>query len=127
MNTYSSHRLTISMNDLRDCTIIRIEGAIDSFNSRLVSEFVNKNRFKNNIIVNLEKLESINASGINALYTIATVLGNESGKKCILVEVPCHIKQVLKILRAKSKLFIIEDTEIDALRNIRENDYCDAR
>lgn len=87
------------------------------FRKVILEKYINKQQ-STNIILDLEKIDSIDSSGIGALVQIAKKLKNQNGNLQIVVN--ARVKQTLKLLRLQ-KFFNLQSSLEDALNAIEQS------
>ena len=85
------------------------------FRKVILEKYINQQEPKN-IILNLEKIDSIDSSGIGALVQIAKKLKNIDGNLQIVVN--ARVKQTLKLVRLE-KFLNLQNSLEDALNAIK--------
>lgn len=102
-----------------DINILDIEGSIlHKVDSEELTEFIESSIEKgnNNIILNLEKLDYMNSTGINVLISYLTKLRN-SGGELIITNVSKKVEQLLLITKLLS-VFTVEESIENGLEKL---------
>ena len=107
--------MKIRVRESNKVNIVDIEGRIDINSSDIIETigWLVKNR-KNNVLLNFDKVELVDYSGISILAIAYKNVINHKGKMK-LCNVPLHIAELIKLVKLDS-VFEIYNTEEDALK-----------
>jgi anti-sigma B factor antagonist len=105
--------------------IINVEGSIlQKLDSEELTEYIEQNieSGNNNVIINLEKLDYMNSTGINDFISYLTKLRN-SGGELIITNVSKKVEQLLIITKLHSVFSVEESIEagLEKLLQTQEN------
>ncbi len=109
--------MKVTVREENNWKIIDLDGKLNEVSSQtLVQEIDTQlNNDNNKIILNLEKLNFINSSGLGSLISIVKRVSQNNGKLC-LTNLQVFISDLFEITKL-TNIFDIKDTVEDALKS----------